>query len=134
MASLSIGVPFLNHDFLSVMGSPSGGEMLSNETVETEDGSFEPLASTVAIVPAVKLKRLERRRKQLHRISSHRELFVLGRLYIDATIKPALVSECGDRTQRAKKRHRERGRPGLGMMRTTQAITTRGLDSIESRM
>lgn len=76
MASLSIGVPFLNHDFLSVIGSPSGGELLSSETVETEDGSFEPLASTVAMVPAVKLNRLERRRKQLQRISRHRELFV----------------------------------------------------------
>lgn len=57
MASLSIDDPFLNHDFLSVMGTPSGGEMLSSETVETEDGSFEPLASTVAIVPAVKVER-----------------------------------------------------------------------------
>jgi hypothetical protein len=63
MASLSIADPLLNHDFLSVMGAPSGGELLSSETVETEDGSFEPLASTVAIVPAVKLKRLEEKRK-----------------------------------------------------------------------
>lgn len=57
MASLSIGDPPLNHDFLSVMGAPRGGEMLSSETVETDDGSFKPLASTVAIVPAVKVER-----------------------------------------------------------------------------
>ena len=63
MASLSIDDPFLNHDFLSVMGTPSGGEMLSSDTVETEDGSFEPLASTVAIMPAVKVERARRKRK-----------------------------------------------------------------------
>lgn len=39
------------------MGAPRGGEMLSSETVETEDGSFKPLVSTVAIVPAVKVER-----------------------------------------------------------------------------
>lgn len=63
MASLSIGNPFLNHDFISVMGAPSGGDMLSSETVETEDGSFEPLASTVAIVPAVRVERTRKKAK-----------------------------------------------------------------------
>lgn len=53
---MSIGDPFLNHDFLSVMGTPRGGELLSSEIVETDEGSFEPLASTVAIVPAVKIE------------------------------------------------------------------------------
>lgn len=38
------------------MGTPRGGELLSSEIVETDEGSFEPLASTVAIVPAVKIE------------------------------------------------------------------------------
>jgi hypothetical protein len=61
MASLSIGDPLLNQDFLSTIGAPSGGELLSNEIVETEDGSFWPLASTVAILLAVKMENAEGR-------------------------------------------------------------------------
>lgn len=34
------------------MGAPSGGEVLSNEVIETDDGSFAPLARTVAMLLA----------------------------------------------------------------------------------
>lgn len=47
------------------MGAPSGGEMLSNEVIETEAGSFPLFASTVAMVLEDGMQNAGERRGQL---------------------------------------------------------------------
>lgn len=92
MASLSTFVPFLNHERLSTIGAPNGGEMLSNEVVETEDGSFPPLASTVAMMLLADGMENAGERKQEDNPSvfTHRRFFSQGWLYNTTIFKVRL--------------------------------------------
>lgn len=108
--------------------------MLSNEVVETEDGSFPPLASTVAMMRlADGMKNAgERKQEDNPSVFTHRHFFPKVGYIRLLSLKSALMYECGDRTQRAKELLETR-QVREGMMRITQAITTRGLDSMEPR-
>lgn len=107
--------------------------MLSNEVVETEDGSFPPLASTVAMVLTDVMENAEEGKEEDNpSVFTHRHFFPKVGYIILLSLKSALMCECGDRTQRAKELLETR-QVREGMMRITQAITTRGLDSMEPR-